>query len=281
MTSKEMDFGIMGRRGHDAYVFKAALAWKAGQIEDMKKFVKKAVELNPVLSGRVRKMLSMAYKRVVDDRREGWKIVYHTELNSSEADARVVSEYRKHLQANVDELCTEMLELLDGRLLPVLPTVGEVQCTCEGRVILKNGAELSNKRELICDRAYYLKMRADYLRYKVELLRLDDPNRDAMLKNIDEAYGTAHLEAVELGIGHPMVLGIALNWSVFYYEIHHDVSIAIFMAETAYDVAMPLLHTLTYDDYCKSDMILKLIQKNIVSWTGDTSGKTPVPKGIQ
>ncbi|MCL4151686.1 UNVERIFIED_CONTAM: hypothetical protein GTU68_064854 [Idotea baltica] len=64
----------------------------------------------------------------------------------------------------------------------------------------------------------------------------------------------------ELPPTHPIRLGLALNFSVFYYEI------------AAFDDAIAELDTLSEDSYKDSTLIMQLLRDNLTLWTSDMQG---------
>ena len=93
--------------------------------------------------------------------------------------------------------------------------------------------------------------------------------------NSHEAYQEAFKIAENLCTTHPIRLGLALNFSVFYYEILNDAPKAIQLAKTAFDSAVAKLSELHDDSYKDSTLILQLLRDNLTLWTsevGDDDG---------
>lgn len=79
----------------------------------------------------------------------------------------------------------------------------------------------------------------------------------------------------ELAPTHPIRLGLALNFSVFYYEILNSPDRACRLAKAAFDDAIAELDTLNEDSYKDSTLIMQLLRDNLTLWTSDmqTDGK--------
>lgn len=73
----------------------------------------------------------------------------------------------------------------------------------------------------------------------------------------------------ELAPTHPIRLGLALNFSVFYYEILNSPDRACSLAKQAFDEAIAELDTLGEESYKDSTLIMQLLRDNLTLWTSD------------
>ena len=113
--------------------------------------------------------------------------------------------------------------------------------------------------------------KGDYHRYLAEFTTADDKGKAA-----DKAL-VAYKAASDLALGenglpttHPIRLGMALNFSVFYYEILNDREKAVKLAKSAFDEAVSELDSLSEDSYKDSTLIMQLLRDNLTLWTSDT-----------
>jgi len=74
---------------------------------------------------------------------------------------------------------------------------------------------------------------------------------------------------VQLAPTNPIRLGLALNFSVFYYEVMNSPERACNLAKQAFDDAIAELDTLTEDSYKDSTLIMQLLRDNLTLWTSD------------
>lgn len=71
---------------------------------------------------------------------------------------------------------------------------------------------------------------------------------------------------------HPIRLGLALNFSVFHYEIKLSQEKACELAKTAFDEAIAELDQLSEDSYKDSTLIMQLLRDNLTLWTSEAQG---------
>lgn len=110
--------------------------------------------------------------------------------------------------------------------------------------------------------------KGDYLRYLAEFATGND--RKEAAENSLTAYKAASETAnSELATTHPIRLGLALNFSVFYYEILNSPDRACRLAKAAFDDAIAELDTLSEESYKDSTLIMQLLRDNLTLWTSD------------
>ncbi|WP_395241667.1 14-3-3 family protein, partial [Salmonella sp. s51933] len=85
-----------------------------------------------------------------------------------------------------------------------------------------------------------------------------------------EAYEQATEIAKNLGTTNPIRLGLALNFSVFYYEIEDSPPKACNLAKIAFDLAISQLDKLNEESYKDSTLIMQLLRDNLTLWTAET-----------
>ena len=88
-----------------------------------------------------------------------------------------------------------------------------------------------------------------------------------------DAYENASKIAEQLPHTHPIKLGLALNYSVFFNEILSDHEKACKISKEAFDNAMPDLDKLEEEQYKDSATIMQLLRDNLTLWTTDTEEK--------
>mmetsp|Transcript_37810 Transcript_37810/g.84474 ORF Transcript_37810/g.84474 Transcript_37810/m.84474 type:complete len:125 (+) Transcript_37810:540-914(+) len=111
-------------------------------------------------------------------------------------------------------------------------------------------------------------MQGDYHRYLAEFQESEAKKNSAEQARI--AYDSAMTVANQsLPPTHPIRLGLALNFSVFYYEILNSPDRACHLAKQAFDDAIAELDTLSEESYKDSTLIMQLLRDNLTLWTSD------------
>lgn len=87
-----------------------------------------------------------------------------------------------------------------------------------------------------------------------------------------EAYEAAQKDAESLSATNPIRLGLALNYSVFYYEILGSPEQAHALAREAFDSAIANLDNLSEDMYRDSTLIMQLLRDNLTLWSDHPEG---------
>ncbi|KAG6755223.1 hypothetical protein POTOM_041041 [Populus tomentosa] len=110
--------------------------------------------------------------------------------------------------------------------------------------------------------------KGDYYRYLAEFKSGNERKEaaDQSLKAYETATSTA---ARDLSPTHPIRLGLALNFSVFYYEIMNSPERACHLAKQSFDEAISELDTLSEESYKDSTLIMQLLRDNLTLWTSD------------
>merc|ERR1712096_486858 len=96
-------------------------------------------------------------------------------------------------------------------------------------------------------KVFYQKMKADYFRYLAEFAKNEAKTQHA--KDAEKSYTSATEAASDLAPTHPIRLGLALNFSVFLYEVQAKQEEACQLAKKAFDNAIAELDTLDEESY--------------------------------
>ncbi len=228
------------------FVYLAKLAEQAERYEEMVENMKKVAGADQELTVEERNLLSVAYKNVIGARRASWRIVssieQKEESKGNEGQVGVIKDYRNKVEAELAKICEDILEVLDMHLIPSAAT-GE-------------------------SKVFYHKMKGDYHRYLAEFAQ-GQKRKESADKSLDAYKAASDVAVTELPPTHPIRLGLALNFSVFYYEILNSPDRACHLAKQAFDDAIAELDTLSEESYKDSTLIMQLLRDNLTLWTSD------------
>jgi len=111
-------------------------------------------------------------------------------------------------------------------------------------------------------------MKGDYYRYISEYAQADQ-HQKASDGALDAYKAAQEIANQDLKTTHPIRLGLALNFSVFYYEVMNDPSKACSLAKTAFDDAIADIEHIEEDQYKDATTIMQLIRDNLTLWTSE------------
>ncbi|GAV91921.1 14-3-3 domain-containing protein/Pollen_Ole_e_I domain-containing protein [Cephalotus follicularis] len=245
-------------KDREIFVYTAKLAEQAERYDEMVNAMKNVAKLDVELTVEERNLLSVGYKNVIGARRASWRILssieQKEESKGNEVNARRIKEYRQKVEYELSKICSDIMTVIDEHLIPS-STAGE-------------------------STIFYYKMKGDYYRYLAEFKSGNEKKEaaDNSLKAYQVyiivfvicAFWTASTTAEsELAPTHPIRLGLALNFSVFYYEIMNSPERACHLAKQAFDEAISELDTLSEESYKDSTLIMQLLRDNLTLWTSD------------
>jgi len=229
-------------------VYMAKLAEQAERYDEMVEEMKKVAQLvdEKELSVEERNLLSVAYKNVIGARRASWRIIssieQKEESKGNSEHAQRIKRYRMVVEKELTDTCSSILNLLDTYLIP-------------------NSSSGESK-------VFYLKMKGDYHRYLAEF-KIGQERKEAAEQTLIAYKAAQDISLEELAPTHPIRLGLALNFSVFYYEILNSPERACHLAKQAFDDSIAELDTLGEDSYKDSTLIMQLLRDNLTLWTSD------------
>ena len=242
----------------------AKLAEQAERYDEMVEAMKSVAKMDVELTVEERNLLSVAYKNVVGARRAASRIISSIEQKEenkgNEQHVAKIKEYRAKIEAELSSICNDILTILDKHLVPSA-TTGE-------------------------SKVFYYKMKGDYYRYLAEFLQQED--RSKVSGQANDAYAEATKIACNnstpdsgLPPTHPIRLGLALNYSVFHFEIQNKPTEACALAKQAFDDAIAELDTLSEESYKDSTLIMQLLRDNLTLWTSDINDTEEGGEGDQ
>eukprot|EP00298_Acanthocystis_sp_HF-20_P027464 c559_g1_i1.p1 GENE.c559_g1_i1~~c559_g1_i1.p1 ORF type:complete len:241 (+),score=69.69 c559_g1_i1:41-763(+) len=227
-------------------VFYAKLCEQTERYTEMVEAIKDIISMGPELTIHERELFNVAYKNIIGSRRASWRIVssilQKEEMNQRGNRLAIVRSYKDRIEKELGQTCNEVLSILKNLLIP-------------------NAKGLENK-------VYYYKIQGDYERYIAEYETTE--TRQNHINNALTSYSTA-LEIAQSALKptDSIRLGLALNFSVFYYEILNLPEKACSVAKSAFDLAIAELDSVSELEYKESTLILQLLRDNMTQWISD------------
>ena len=236
---------------YEKQVYLAMLAEQCTRYEDMMTFLEDMVKTKTEdLTSDERNLLSIAYKNTISQDRQAIRtLLAYESKEAKKTDSpylEFIKEYKAKVQKELEDLCNKINATIDSSLLPKATTD-------EAKV-------------------FYHKMKGDYYRYIAE-------NIDGDLKKKYSDLGlssyNAALEASKsIDYKNPIKLGLALNLSVFYYEVVANRDEACKLAKETLDKSKDALQGVDEEeDEVKDAMsIVNLLQENLEMWNAEAEG---------
>jgi len=185
-------------------------------------------------------------KNVIGARRAAWRIISSIEqkekTKNNEANVVKIKSYAGKIEKELNDICADVMDVLDNHLI--------------------NNATAEESK------VFYHKMKGDYFRYKAEFTA-EDKRKEASQHSLEAYQKALEIAEAQLPTTNPIRLGLALNFSVFYFEILNEPQKACDLAKKAFDEAITKLDDLTEDSYKDSTVIMQLLRDNLTLWTSE------------
>ena len=187
-------------------IFLARVAEQAERYDDMVDFLQdvlaeKKGEVNPD----ERNLLSVAFKNLISSKRAAMRTIGAIEQNPKYAKFnQALLDYKNKIELQLHADCHKINKMIDDHVLAH---------TCADEA-----------------KAFFVKMVGDYYRYIAENCR-DAGSLAEVTQKAKESYEKAN--QIPLSACNPIKLGLALNFSVFNYEVLKDHATACKLADSA------------------------------------------------
>jgi 14-3-3 protein epsilon len=123
--------------------------------------------------------------------------------------------------------------------------------------VLNNGTPIENE-----SKAFFVKLVGDYYRYIAESATGD--RYEAVKQEALKAYTEAN--QISLPPCNSIRLGLALNFSVFYYEVMKDQKKACELADSSLQAALEKIDDLGEEEFRDAKSIIELLKENLSLW---------------
>ena len=186
-------------------IFLARVAEQAERFEDMVDFLAKVLDSKGAdVTSDERNLLSVAFKNLISSKRAACRTIAAIEQNPKYAKyASALLSYKQSIESKLTADCQSIVDMIREKVLSK---------NCDGE-----------------SKAFFVKMVGDYYRYIAENAK------GALLEQVKQNALKAYNEANQITLPpcNPIKLGLALNFSVFHYEVMKNHKMACELADRA------------------------------------------------
>ena len=229
-------------------IFLARVAEQAERFEDMVKFLADVLnEKGQDVTSDERNLLSVAFKNLISSKRAACRTIAAIEQNPKYAKfSDALAKYKASIEDQLTGDCDMIIKLIQDKVLAK---------ASEGEV-----------------RAFFVKMVGDYYRYIAENAK------DTLLEEVKQKALQAYNEANQITLPpcNPIKLGLALNFSVFHYEVLKNHKQACDLADQALQDALDKIDELEEDDFRDAKSIIELLKENLTLWKEEEEGDNQI-----
>ena len=230
-------------------IFMARVAEQAERFDDMVNYLIQVVKnKSDDFTTEERNLLSVGFKNQIGSKRTAIRTISAIEQNPkySKFNAALL-EYKGKIEDQLMADCQKIIDMINANVL------NSGNCNDEAK-------------------AFFVKMVGDYYRYIAENAK------DAVLEDVKakakKAYEDAN--AIDLPACNPIKLGLALNFSVFNYEVLKDHAKACELADGALQQALDKIDELEEDDFRDAKSIIELLKENLTLWKEEEEGDNAI-----
>ena len=194
-----------------------------------------------------RNLLSVAFKNLISSKRAACRTIAAIEQNPKYGKyADALSGYKTSIEGKLTADCQRIVDMIKSKVLSK---------SCDGE-----------------PKAFFIKMIGDYYRYIAENAR------DSLLEQVKQNALKAYNEAnqIKLPPCNPIKLGLALNFSVFHYEVMKNHKAACELADKALQEALDKIDELEEDDFRDAKSIIELLKENLTLWKEEEDGDNQI-----
>ena len=221
-------------------IFMARVAEQAERFDDMVSYLQEVVKSKTEdFTTEERNLLSVGFKNQIGSKRTAIRTISAIEQNPKYQKFNdALSSYKKKIEGELYEQCISIVEIVKG------------QC-------MKNSATDETK-------AFFYKMIGDYYRYVAECATAD--KLEAVKSGALENYQLAQSTSESLNACNPIRLGLALNFSVFHYEVMNNHKQACELGEAALSDALEKIDDVDEETFRDAKSIIELLKENLSLW---------------
>jgi len=221
-------------------IFMARVAEQAERFDDMVNYLTQVVKSkNEDFTTEERNLLSVGFKNQIGSKRTAIRTISAIEQNPKYSKFNdALAAYKKRIEQELYDQCISI--------------VGTVKDCCMG---------VASTDET---KAFFYKMIGDYYRYVAECANGDQ--LETVKNGALENYQLAATTSESLNACNPIRLGLALNFSVFHYEVMNNHKQACELGEQALSDALEKIDDVDEETFRDAKSIIELLKENLSLW---------------
>jgi hypothetical protein len=231
----------------DNKLYLARVSHLSGLPEETIKYMEEVINLkNGNINEEEKNLYFNSLQSLINFRRESWRTINALESKEIKNQSNLlprVTELKKSLEEEIKKYANKGIEIIDDKLLK---------------------DTISDELKVI-----YCKIKADYIRYIIELTTKDkEEERNILIENADKSYKIGLNFCESLNDLNTAKVGLILNYSVFLYEIMRDYKNAYILANNTYQKTMKIMNEENHDLFNNKEInkMLNLLKENIGIW---------------
>ena len=225
----------------EAQIFLARVAEQAERFEDMVGYLEKAIQQKAGEDFTIdeRNLLSVGFKNLIGSQRGAIRTIGAIEQNPKyQKFGDALQVYKKKIETELYDACMKIVNIVKNQ--------------CLG---------LAKEDE---SKAFFQKMIGDYYRYVAESASAD--KIEEVKQGALGGYEEADKFSKDLNPCNPIRLGLALNFSVFHYEVMNDHKKACELGEKALSDALEKIDDVDEETFRDAKSIIELLKENLSLW---------------
>jgi len=232
-------------------IFMARVAEQAERFDDMVDFLREVIAAKDSdFTTEERNLLSVGFKNLIGGKRTALRTIAAIEQNPKYSKfSQALSTYKKKIEGELFDQCIMIVNLVKDKCMK----------------LAANGES----------KAFFLKMVGDYYRYVAESATEDKLQqvKDGALEFYNKASEIANKD---LEACNPIRLGLALNFSVFHFEVMNDHKKACELGENALQAALDKIDDCDEETFRDAKSIIELLKENLSLWKEEDEGKNEI-----
>jgi 14-3-3 protein epsilon len=221
-------------------IFMARVAEQAERFDDMVTYLQEVVKnKGEDFTTEERNLLSVGFKNQIGSKRTAIRTISAIEQNPKYSKFNeALAVYKKKIEQELYDQCLSIVKIVQDSCMSVAATDET--------------------------KAFFYKMIGDYFRYVAECAQGDQ--LETVKNGALENYKLAATTSESLNACNPIRLGLALNFSVFHYEVMNNHKEACNLGETALSDALEKIDDVDEETFRDAKSIIELLKENLSLW---------------